>query len=174
MSKIKGLTLVELLIVIAVSGILLGVAVPGFQQLISDTRASSAANRLVGSLNFARAESVRLGVPVTVCASRDGRQCSGEEADWSRGWIVYHHETAQGARRLQHEEQILRVSDTAAPGFRANRQRFTLRTDGRRSTNGTLLNCPDGAARARLAVVVNVMGRVRSTRETGEMPSPDC
>lgn len=169
-----GLTLIELLIVVTIAGILLGIGTPAMQQLISDTRASTAANRLLGSLRFARAESVRLGIPVTVCPTRDGHRCLSDEDAWSEGWLIYRHETADGSRRLRHSDQILRVIEQPARGFRANRQRFTLRTDGRRSTNGTIRVCFPGDTTARIAIVVNVMGRARTTREVEHMPSADC
>lgn len=169
-----GLTLIELLIVVTIAGILLGIGTPAAQQLVSDTRASTAANRLLGSLRFARAESVRLGVPVTVCPTRDGRRCLSDEEAWSQGWLIYRHETAHGSRRLGHTDQVLRVMDQPARGFRANRQRFTLRTDGRRSTNGTIQVCFPDEPTARIAIVVNVMGRARTTRKTEHMPSGNC
>lgn len=169
-----GLTLIELLIVITITGVLLGIGTPAMQQLVSDTHASTAANRLLGSLRFARAESVRLGVPVTVCPSRDGRRCLSDEEAWSEGWLIYRHETAHGSRQLRHDDQVLRVIGQPARGFRANRQRFTLRTDGRRSTNGTVRVCFPDEPTARIAIVVNVMGRARTTREADHMPSADC
>jgi type IV fimbrial biogenesis protein FimT len=168
------MTILELLIVVTIAGILLGIGTPAFQQLVNDTRASTSANRLLSSLRFARAESVRLGVPVTVCPSRNGRQCLASDDAWSEGWLVYRHKTTHGPRRLYNDDQILRHLPGPNRGFRANRHRFTLRTDGRRSTNGTVRVCFPEETSARIAIVVHVMGRARTTREADEMPSSAC
>lgn len=169
-----GLTLVELMIALVVAGILFGLGVPAMERMVSESRATTTANRLVGSIQYAKSESLRLGVPVSLCPSGDGLSCLASRAGWAAGWIIYRHRTAHGPNTLVDPGQILRVDSAGMEGLRANRQRFTLRTDGRRSTNGTLLICRPEAAQAHRAVIVNVMGRPRSTRDPARMPSPEC
>lgn len=168
------MTVLELMIVLVIAGLLLGLGMPALDRMLQENRMTAANNRLVGSLHYARDKSLRLGVPVSLCPSRNGRDCLRDSEAWAEGWIVYHHQSSHGSRALREESQILRVMSQPAPGLQANRQVFTLRTDGRRSTNGTLLMCRPGEARADRAVVINVMGRVRSTRDHNRMPSPDC
>jgi type IV fimbrial biogenesis protein FimT len=64
--KNAGFTLVELMVVIALIAITAAVAVPGFRGLIEANRQTSAANSVIGILNFARSEAVRRGEPVQV------------------------------------------------------------------------------------------------------------
>ncbi len=52
-------------------------------------RISSEVNGLLGDLQFARAEAIKEGRYVSVCASTDGASCSGDAADWQGGWIVF-------------------------------------------------------------------------------------
>ena len=52
--KNAGFTLVELMVVIALIAITAAVAVPGFRGLIEANRQTSAANSVIGILNFAR------------------------------------------------------------------------------------------------------------------------
>lgn len=82
----KGLTLVELIVTITVLAILVTVGIPQFQGLVQGNRATSAANELLGSLQFARSEAVKRSRPVTICPSSDQATCSG--SDWSVGWII--------------------------------------------------------------------------------------
>lgn len=86
----KGFTLLELIITVAIAGILLGVGVPGFGSLIKESRISSQYNSLVGSLYQARSEAIKGASDVTVCpkSSPGNNQCGGSN-DWENGWIVF-------------------------------------------------------------------------------------
>lgn len=86
---IAGFTLVELMVTLAIAGILIGVAVPGFQTLISSNNASNAANRFANILAYARSEAITRAVDVTVCASIDGATCAAAgDTDWNNQWLV--------------------------------------------------------------------------------------
>lgn len=84
----RGLTLLELLVAIAVMGVLLGVGVPSFQSLQRSMAASSAFHLFTTSLATARATAVTRGVPVSLCPSVDGQQCQ-KSTSWDQGWIVF-------------------------------------------------------------------------------------
>lgn len=43
---------------------------------------------LASQLEYARQEAVRLGTVVTVCPSRDGRNCQ-QDGDWRQGWLIF-------------------------------------------------------------------------------------
>jgi len=57
----KGYTLVELMVAIAILGIVSAYAVPSFKQIISNKGVSSTANDLVTILKYARSEAIRRG-----------------------------------------------------------------------------------------------------------------
>ena len=76
-----GFTLIELMVTIAVAAILLTVAVPGFQSLVQNNRATTAAKQLSTEINFARSEAVTRGVEVSVCP------VAGDSWD-ENGWRV--------------------------------------------------------------------------------------
>lgn len=169
----RGLTLLELLFVILLMGLVTAAAIPAVGQLVQDHHETAARNLLVGSINEARQTSVRLGVPVSLCPTRNGRECSGDAEDWDRGWLVYRQREARGPRDLFEPDQILQRVDQPVPGLRANRQVFTLRTDGRRSTNGSFFFCDDSGASER-AVVVNVAGRARTVTQEDPRSNDRC
>ena len=97
----RGFTLVELLVVMAISAILIAAAVPSFQSLIASSRASSASGSLLSNLEYARSEAIRRNQNVTVCRTADANapenllSCSDTAAagfdgnDWASGWIVF-------------------------------------------------------------------------------------
>ncbi|MDE2220503.1 MAG: GspH/FimT family pseudopilin [Gammaproteobacteria bacterium] len=91
----RGLSLIELLVVIAIAAILAFVADAAFQSTISGTRVRTEANNLLGDLEYARAEAVKRGLPVTACPSTDSLSCSGG-FEWNSGWIVFTDPNANG------------------------------------------------------------------------------
>lgn len=87
-----GFTLVELMITIAISAMLLSLAVPSFQSLLRNNRAAVLANDLVLALNTARGEAVSRRGAVTVCTSANGTSCraatDSDKTNWHKGWAV--------------------------------------------------------------------------------------
>lgn len=68
-----GFTLFELLVVIAVVGILLGIAVPALLQQIGRSQLTAAARETGVLMQKARMEAIRRGVPVVVAPDAAGR-----------------------------------------------------------------------------------------------------
>lgn len=108
----------ELMIVVAIGAILVALAVPSFKYVLNDNRMAGEVNDLVGDMQYARAEAVKEGSNVVVCASTTHTGCSGGAA-WQGGWIVYSDPDNNGT--LEAGETILRVhsgftsGDTFAP-----------------------------------------------------------
>lgn len=67
----EGFTLIELIITIALIGIIAGFAIPQFGNMIDRNRVVSTTNSVVGLLNFARSEAIRRNVRVQVDFSQD-------------------------------------------------------------------------------------------------------
>ncbi|MGB8634541.1 MAG: GspH/FimT family pseudopilin [Rhodanobacteraceae bacterium] len=77
--RVRGVTLVELMIALAVGAILLAIAVPSFKRLMSKTDATQTANDLVGDFATAR----------NLAATRQLRTCLvSVGGDWMKGWQV--------------------------------------------------------------------------------------
>jgi type IV fimbrial biogenesis protein FimT len=91
-----GFSLIEVLTAVALLGILASLALPGFTDMIRNSRRTETVNELSASLMLARAESLKRGQPVLVCGVEDAngngvvdaaeRSCSG--VNWRGGWIV--------------------------------------------------------------------------------------
>jgi len=82
-----GFTLVELMATILVLAILIGLAVPSFNNASLSSKLTGFANDLVASAQLARSEAVKRNAAVTLCASEDGTACDDPEG-WEAGWIV--------------------------------------------------------------------------------------
>ena len=82
-----GFTLLELMIVVAIAGIVMAIGVPSFQSITTNNRIAANTNEFITALNLARSEAVKRGAAVSVCKSADGATCT-TSGDWDQGWIV--------------------------------------------------------------------------------------
>lgn len=82
-TKASGVTLIELLIVLAVLGVLLLVATPNYDSIISGSKVDEARLAIATSLALARTEAIERGETIALCADGD---CDG--GDWNQGWQV--------------------------------------------------------------------------------------
>lgn len=85
--SVAGFTLVELMITVAVIGVLAVIAAPSMLAMINNSRLTAQTEELVASLQLARAEAVRRNARVTVCASSNGTTCASSTS-WTR-WIAH-------------------------------------------------------------------------------------
>jgi type IV fimbrial biogenesis protein FimT len=85
-TKSAGFTLTELVIVMAIIGILAAVGTPSFLNTLRGNQMATTANELISAMHLARSEAVKRSRTVTVCASA-GAGCAGS-TDWGTGWIV--------------------------------------------------------------------------------------
>ena len=81
----KGFTLVELMVTVAVAGIIAAIAAPSFSKMISHNRLVSSGNEMIAGLQVARTEAITRRVTTTFCPSNDGANCSGAVGNQ---WIV--------------------------------------------------------------------------------------
>src|SRR5437016_1693484 len=65
----RGFTLTELMVTVAVAGVLAMMAVPNMRTFLQNNRLSSASNDLLRSFNLARTEAIKHQANVVVCAS---------------------------------------------------------------------------------------------------------
>lgn len=85
-----GFTLLELMVAMAVAGILLVMALPAFNAMLRSYRVNAAANELVGAANLARSEAIQRGSRVTLIPCRwdeTAASCAGGSA-WRDGWAL--------------------------------------------------------------------------------------
>lgn len=88
LTKQSGVSLFELIVAIAILGIVLAIAAPDMGSVIANNRSTTASNELIKAMNMARSEAIKRGVSVSVCAAQDANfnSCGN---DWTNGWIVF-------------------------------------------------------------------------------------
>lgn len=114
-----GFNLLEMMAAIAVLGILLGLGVPSFTQMIRTNRVVADTNELVVALSVARSEAVKRGLPTAVCArtAPTSDVCrSGTQNNWGSGWLVFA-DPAGTAGAVDVGDEILQRFDAAPAGI---------------------------------------------------------
>lgn len=120
----RAFSLIELIATVVIMAIIFALAAPPFQQLIQNNRTAAVAEDMMGAINFARAEALRRGGYVSLCASNNGTSCTGS---WEDGMIVVADAaTSEGAAPSVNEGGVLRVWQ--AFGEQANFSEASSRT----------------------------------------------
>lgn len=107
--SIRGFTLIELMVAIAILAILLGLAAPDLRSFIINIRLTAQINELVADITLARNEAATRGAPVTMCPSVDLETCAGDSDEWKSGRIVFVDASLTGTREAT--EQILKRTE---------------------------------------------------------------
>jgi len=166
----RGFTLIEMLMTLALLGIVLAMAAPAFGSMIQNGASQSARSALTAALNTARMSAASKTVHVTVCPSRDLEYCV-RTIEWQDGWIVFVDIDGNGQR--DDGEALINVAQAQPEGVAiqstAGRTKIVYRPDGSSTgSNVTLTVCDRRGPEHASALVINNAGRVRTgPAETG-------
>lgn len=161
----RGMSLVEQIMVLAIVGILTGVAIPPLRHVFGRNRLQVAQSDFITALQHARNNAATSGRRTLFCPSPDGKQCSGD-TQWEHGWLLGHdtdgdHQPDGGPSYTGAAYAGLRISSSRG------RHDVRFQPDGSAGgSNLTLLFCEPGRDDHVLSVVVSNPGRIRGAPAT--------
>mgnify|MGYP003409916381 CR=1 FL=1 len=91
LKAVKGFTLIEVVVTMAVFAILVALAAPSFTSVINNNRLTGNANELLSTLQSARMEAVRRNARVVICRNDTpdaGAACNTAGGAWL-GWMSF-------------------------------------------------------------------------------------
>ena len=168
---LRGFSLIEALVIMAISAIGLLIGVPSYRTLMDHQRTSSAMHLLTAHMASARNTAISYRIPTVVCPSNRAGGCR-TDGDWSQGWLMFF--DADGNRQPDAREDVLRDENAPIhPSLRivSSKGRPQLRylPDGRSSgSNITVRLCRNEVLLGQ--VIVNNVGRARSEMASGSKP----
>ncbi|TXT40107.1 MAG: type IV fimbrial bioproteinis protein FimT [Comamonadaceae bacterium] len=99
-SKPHGFTLIEVMVSLAILGLLAALGAPSFSDSIRRFRVKGISDDLMASIQLARVEAIRRGRPVALIRELASSSCSNPLLDsdtWSCGWRIVEDTNANGS-----------------------------------------------------------------------------
>ena len=151
-----GLTVAELLAVLAIAAVLFSVAAPSLATLATRSRADTTVEQMVGAVRFARHLAVSRGLEVVLCPGQ-GPAC-GPRNRWDTGANV----AVNGTVALA----LPPLPDGYQVTWNRRASGLTFRPDGSITQAGSLFICPpDGDPLHARRIVINNQGRLYHERD---------
>ncbi len=179
MKRERGFTLLELMITLAVGGLLLSMAVPALQSFTNNSKRAGAVNDFVSSMHLARNTAITANSRVTICASSNATNC--QAVTWDQGWIVFIDPNSN--QSVDIGETILSVSNgldrvslqSAQFGtymmYRPNGRAMNASISG---NFGQFMVCDSRGAEHAKVVIVELSGRPRLSDYQADGQQPVC
>lgn len=135
--RAAGFTLIEMLLVIAIAGIMMSMAVPSMAEFIRGQRVRTASFDLYAALTLGRSEGINRNVASSSQISMvPAGPCDSDSCSWAEGWVI-----RQGATDVQVQSSLtgeLTIDGPKQVNFdRAGRVTLTGRTTFHIEAQGT-------------------------------------
>ena len=178
----KGFTLLELMVVLAIAGVLAAIAIPAMGDFMRNSRITAAANDVMAALHFTRSEAIKRRQPVTLCTSANAQAATPACAasPFLTGWIAFVDLNQSGGVDagedilLQHEAMNPQI--TARSSLAEFRVTYLLNGFAFNTNRAQLVLCDDrgnvpsaGELSSARGILISVTGRAGVTRNLDEI-----
>lgn len=169
----QGFTLMELMIAIAILGVLLALGWPSFTEALNNNRLAAASNSMIAGVNLARSEAMRSNRAGGVCPSADGAICGN---DWSAGWLVWNDANTDGAKAVDEPairyfqgnpaQVVLASAGVGVPAIVFDRRGRMTAPAANAVFTSHIVDCSAGAVNKQRRMTVSRAGQVRIQKES--------
>lgn len=116
--RASGFSLVELLVVMAIFGIIAAIAMPNFRDFTLRRAISAQISELGAAMRLARSEAMKRGREVSMCPTHnpDDRfpNCAAHSSEWARGYLIFMGTQERGS--VERRDQYIRVQQRLRGG----------------------------------------------------------
>ena len=165
-THIKGFTLIELMVTVAILAIVTAVALPNFDDFIRRTRVDNEVSELHRLLLTARNSAINTDQNVTICGIDNSSKCT-TGSGWKNEIVVFI--DANNNSTLDADEEVFKRKAAATTG---DRLEFTSASiiytpSGRTTvdTSGTFKYCPNEHVDDSRGIEISASGRVYATTD---------
>jgi type IV fimbrial biogenesis protein FimT len=175
MGRQAGFSLTELLITLALLGVVTGFTVPTFRTLQLDAVRTRQVNQFVQGIHLARSEAMKRNAVVSLCPSRDASSCASGSTGWEAGWIAFVNVDGDSPAVRDSGEPLLQAYAPWTGGsHRGNRATLSFRAFGQSGVTATYVLCDARGSNAARAVIISQAGRPRVASRTSAGDALDC
>ena len=167
------------MIAIALTGMLLSMAVPALDIFVSNARQTGAVNDFVSTIHQARSTAVTTNTRVTICPSSNGNNC--EAVGWNQGWILF--SDPDSDRNVDVGETVLSsngpvkgltILSTEFGAFLMYRPNGRVMNASLNGSSGALTVCDDRGADHAKVMIIDLSGRPRLSTAMADGSVPVC
>lgn len=172
-----GFTLVELMIVLAIAGILFSTALPSFSKMLAKNQQTAQLYTLFQHHQLARSEAIKNNQNVLLCKSSNGQECT-PHSKWSDGWIIF--SDTDNDKKINGDETVVFVQQSLATQLSLKYKGFGSHNyiryfpNGSSSTNGTFTLCNQFDNTDAKSIIIARTGRVRLDTKSSSRKALSC
>ncbi len=160
----RGYTLLQLLFVTLIASLMGLIGIPSLFSMVQKEKGTAAANQIIGILNYSRSHAIAKHVPIVICPSLDGFECT---KNWGNKLLIYRDINFNFVFDNSDDMRLKHVSlpvDWSIHWRAFGNRKYIYYTagSGEFNQNGTLELCPPKPMNTITTIVINRVGRIRT------------